>query len=291
MCRTEGPRPLGAQKSANAVGLISLSFGGEGHPPKRRLTEPLEVLRLLVSRRVTYDSNSHRKICYRSQKTILPRTEVFVEVQTDGEDMVGELVRSLHGTRDAPVNWQQYLTELKEELGFITGRHDACVFCNPHRNISSIGAWRRVDGQLATKKISNGRTRSCTNSTTSPLEMVGPGTEDKKRVKVLNRVFTFDDSGVMHDVDPRHPPCTANTHTEHDQRTKPHLHWLQEKTAQRTSHVHEGRKTKKNHDVRTQHVDQTLRCQSMTWVEHNTLMKSGRGDDVSLGTRCQRRVF
>ena len=53
---------------------------------------------------------------------------VFIELppedQVDGEDMVGELIRSLYGTRDAPVNWQEHLTEHLECIGFITGKYN-----------------------------------------------------------------------------------------------------------------------------------------------------------------------
>ena len=75
-----------------------------------------EALRLLVTRDVALDSNSHNQ----QQKKLLGadikrasfnasgRKKVCIELSSEdhieGEDIVGEGIRSLYFTRDAPVN-------------------------------------------------------------------------------------------------------------------------------------------------------------------------------------------
>ena len=67
--------------------------------------------------------------------------------------MVGELIRSLYGTRGAPVNEQH--DHLEEMASSVTDTSH--VFCNPHRNISV--QYKDVN--------SNGRNGCCMRSATS----------------------------------------------------------------------------------------------------------------------------
>ena len=70
-----------------------------------------------LRRSVTYDSNSHKKGLNKkrladAKSTFFsaPVRKEFIELPTndriEGEDMVGKLIRSMYGTRDASVIWQ-----------------------------------------------------------------------------------------------------------------------------------------------------------------------------------------
>ena len=63
--------------------------------------------------------------------------ELPPEDQVEGKDMVGEVVQSLYGV-GARVHEQRCLAGHLEELGFATGRYNACVFCNSNRNLSVL---------------------------------------------------------------------------------------------------------------------------------------------------------
>ena len=68
--------------------------------------------------------------------------------------MVG-VIQSLHGTRDAAVTWQHYLTEHSQEPWSVSGMFNACAFHNDRRNISVFprgdDGWTRRRSQAAGK--------------------------------------------------------------------------------------------------------------------------------------------
>ena len=49
--------------------------------------------------------------------------------------MVGELMLSLYGTRDAAMNWPKQHTQHLNKIGFQRGRASACNFMQKSRNI------------------------------------------------------------------------------------------------------------------------------------------------------------
>ena len=85
-----------------------------------------EAQSLLVRSSVIYDSGSRRQelknILVADVRRAFFIQEVFNELllvyQTDREDVVGQFIRSLHGTRDTPVNWQRHFTNHLEQLVF-----------------------------------------------------------------------------------------------------------------------------------------------------------------------------
>ena len=178
-------------------------------------TPPLEALRLLVSRSVTYKSDTKRKgvkkiliaDVKRAFFNAFVKRTVFIELppedQVDGEDMIGELIRSLYGTRDAPVNWQEHLTEHLEEIGFVTGKYNSCVFQHPYRQISVLvhGDDYVAEGYEEDLRWLEAELHKKYEIET---EIIGPGAKDKKQAKVLNRIITFTEEGVMYESDPRH---------------------------------------------------------------------------------------
>ena len=54
------------------------------------------------------------------------------------ESMVGRLLKSMHGTRDAAQNWEAEYAEFMELIGFQRGIWSPCVFWQRNRNIRAV---------------------------------------------------------------------------------------------------------------------------------------------------------
>ena len=52
--------------------------------------------------------------------------------------MVGKLLKSMYGTRDAAQNWEAEYSEFMELIGFQRGLASPCVFYHPERNIRAV---------------------------------------------------------------------------------------------------------------------------------------------------------
>ena len=50
-------------------------------------------------------------------------------------DMVGVLVKSLYGTRDAAHNWVEEVAQLMKREGFIRGVYNPCLYLHKSRDI------------------------------------------------------------------------------------------------------------------------------------------------------------
>ena len=67
--------------------------------------------------------------------------ELFIELPPERRrpGFCGKLVRSQHGTRDAPSLWERFAAAQLEALGFTRGRASPCTFgsgsddCDPRR--------------------------------------------------------------------------------------------------------------------------------------------------------------
>ena len=104
-------------------------------------TPPYEALKMVLSRAAT---GEHRKkaiaiIDVRRAYFYAPaKRRVFVELPpedwVDGdEDRCGLLLKSLYGTRDAALNWDEELGNSMVEIGMKRGRASSCVYTHPKR--------------------------------------------------------------------------------------------------------------------------------------------------------------
>ncbi len=119
------------------------------------------------------------------------------------EQMVGQLNLSLYGTRDAAVNWAKTFTGNLEKIGFIVGSASPCNFYHAEKEISltvhgddftSTGceaSLRWLDAQLKAKYEVK-------------TEFLGPKPEHAKQVRILNRVISWEATGITYEADQRH---------------------------------------------------------------------------------------
>ena len=66
--------------------------------------------------------------------------ELDVEIPSGGKkpedgDVVGRLVRSLYGARDAPMNWELTIAEFMKKLGFLQGKSNPCITTIQQENV------------------------------------------------------------------------------------------------------------------------------------------------------------
>ena len=125
------------------------------------------------------------------------------------ENMVGQLNLSLYGTRDAAVNWARTFSKHLVEIGFKVGDASPCNFFHADKKISltvhgddftSAGCERSLkwlDAQLKARYEIK-------------TDFLGPKPEHSKQLRVLNRVITWDETGIVYEPDQRHAEIIIN---------------------------------------------------------------------------------
>ena len=124
-------------------------------------TPPLEALRLLLSWTATVEGRSIGSLAgvptRESRKGTLiadaPRAffealgkrdvcvELPEEALSEGEsitEVVGKLMASLYGTRDASANWQEEVAKSMRQWGFTAGKYNPCTFLDEERGMRCL---------------------------------------------------------------------------------------------------------------------------------------------------------
>ena len=121
---------------------------------------------------------------------------------SDG-DVVGELQYSMYGTRDAAQNWAEEYSECLVAAGFIRGVANPCLFRHNKKDIcltvhgDDFVAVGNDDDLELVKSILMERYKLKT-------EVLGPGPDDAREVRILNRVIRWTGGGIKLEADPRH---------------------------------------------------------------------------------------
>ena len=64
--------------------------------------------------------------------------ELPAEAKKPGEDVVGKLLKSLYGTRDAPLNWELQIRKVMVALGFKQGKSNPCIYFHAGRDLRTV---------------------------------------------------------------------------------------------------------------------------------------------------------
>ena len=116
---------------------------------------------------------------------------------------MGQLNRSLYGTRDAAMNWAKAYTQLLVENGFTVGRANPCNFYHAEREISLT-----VHGDdftsTARERDLKWLERLFASKFEAKTEYLGPAARHSKRVRILNRVIAWNEDGITYEADQRH---------------------------------------------------------------------------------------
>ena len=119
------------------------------------------------------------------------------------QGMCGQLRVHMYGTRAAADGWHSEYSSTMEAMGFLRGDASACVFRQPTRRlVASVHGddftvagpkrqldWMKAEMQKRYELTETGR--------------LGPGKEDGKTVKILNRIVHWTEQGLEYEGDPR----------------------------------------------------------------------------------------
>ena len=110
----------------------------------------------------------------------------------------------MYGSRDAAQNWYEKYSSHLISVGFQQGRASPCVFYNLERGIRT---YIHGDDYVSTGKVEQLKwlkTQLEANYIVK-TETLGPGPDNKKQIKILNRVVSWHDTqGILYEADPRH---------------------------------------------------------------------------------------
>ena len=130
----------------------------------------------------------------------------FVELPAEDPDkgrLCGELLRHMYGTRPAADGWQEEYSTCLVRLGFVQGESSANVFHHLEKQIALS-----VHGDDLTATGPKDALDWYEAAIASEYEVkihprIGPGRQDAKEMRVLNRVITWHESHIEYEADPR----------------------------------------------------------------------------------------
>ena len=134
------------------------------------------------------------------------RREVYVELPEEDQEegMCGRLVKSMYGTRDAAQNWEEEYCRFMEQLGFQRGIGSPCVFYNPDRNIRAVIHGDDFTLLADEKQLDWFKVKIGEKFEVKFRGRLGPCETDDKAIRVLNRVITWRNDGLLYEPDQRH---------------------------------------------------------------------------------------
>ena len=182
-----------------------------------------ETLRMVLSHAVTdldgeppkvFDPNSE----HRQQVLLIDISRAYFNAPTSDEHptyvelprdlgaqpgMCGLLKRHMYGTKRAAEGWQEEYSQALSEMGFEQGCASACLFRHKKRGIVLS-----VHGEDFTTSGSKLALDLWQKEMVSHYELtiggrLGPGPNDAKEVRCLNRIIRWTNVGIEYEADPR----------------------------------------------------------------------------------------
>ena len=141
------------------------------------------------------------------------KRDVYVQLPKEDtmpgeENLCGKLKYSMHGTRDVAQNWYQEYSDQLIQIGFHQGKASLRVFLHPGKGVRT---YVHGDDYVSTGKpecLKWMRAQLDKNYAVK-TQTLGPGEENERQRKILNRIVTWDDTeGITYEADPRHVEIT-----------------------------------------------------------------------------------
>lgn len=201
--------------------LVAKDYKKGSDPELYTATPPIDALRLLISLAAigSPSRGARRRImtndvarAYFNAPSLSP---TFVDIceedfEEGDEDNCGELRVSMYGTRPAAQNWQRCFTELLVGQGFTVTRASTCIMRHNARDIDLlvhgddfVSVGDEEDLQWLQKVLESKFEIS--------TQVLGPGDNNDKEVKVLNRIITASEFGYTYEADARHSEFVVKT--------------------------------------------------------------------------------
>ncbi len=194
--------------------FVGKEFKMSSCPELFAATPPLEVLRAIMSIAANTDNKSkypHRCIMVndisRAYFHAPASRDVFIELPDEEpmkkEGKIGKLRVSLYGTRDAALNWQSAYSSHLQNIGFKQCKYSPCIFYHEQKDLCTMvhgDDYVTTGGEKELQWLSKELAKIFDVKTT----IIGPGDEQHKEAKVLNRIIRYTAHGIEHEPDPRH---------------------------------------------------------------------------------------
>ena len=177
-------------------------------------TPPLAAMRMLLSEAASRGREGVRKtklMVLDIKKAFLygeMRRSVYIELppedpRSEGGQYVGKLRRAMYGTRDAPAEWQNVVTKVMKQIGFIPSGTAPCLYFHPVRDLRVIV---HVDDFLCSGESHHlcWLKAALEKKFSLKTSVLGSQPEEKKEVKFLNRLIRWTPEGLEVEGDPRH---------------------------------------------------------------------------------------
>ena len=177
-------------------------------------TPPLEAFKLLLSWMASsnrgHKSKEHMLIMdvKRAFLHAAATREVFIELPAEAikpgeEGMVGRLLKSMYGTRDAPQNWQLHMTKVLVEMGFKQCKTHPSIYRHIEYDIQLVVhvddiAAIGIAADLEWVRSEIFKRFECTS------KILGPDQGQELEVSFLNRQVRWTPYGIQYEHDARH---------------------------------------------------------------------------------------
>ena len=178
-------------------------------------TPPLMSMRMLISECASSQDNDYCLLFLdisRAYFNAAATRDLFIKIPDEDyepgdEYRVGLLLRSLYGTRDAAQNWENEYSSFLTGLGFTQGLASPCHFAMV-RNQRKIQIAVHGDDFSCAGNIHDLRwlARQFENRYEVKQQLVGPKKHHDcvQKARVLNRLITWEETGISYEADPRH---------------------------------------------------------------------------------------
>ena len=181
-------------------------------------TPPLEALRLLISDLTTGQGEPGggpvKLMLLDAKKAHLhaaAERDLFISLPAEAGGGYARLLRSLYGARDAPALWEAFAAAQLQQLGFVRGKSNPCVFWHPKRKLRCL-----VHGDDFIVSGTQGNLEWLHRALAQHILLkrvgiLGLSAEDGDvaELKILNRVLRMGPGGVRYEADPRHAEILA----------------------------------------------------------------------------------
>ena len=204
--------------------LVARDIRRRGESPIFAPTPPLESLRTILSLAATdLEGKPKHDRCgtspTRTQISVIDIARAYFCASTDPDDptyvelpdedeghaqgMVGLLLKHMYGTKKAADGWHSEYSGTLIEMGFVAGAASACVFRHQSRNLSCSVHGDDLTTEGPKKQLDWFKAQLEQKYELKENARLGPGLEDDKEARVLNRLIRWTASGIEYEADPR----------------------------------------------------------------------------------------
>ena len=125
------------------------------------------------------------------------------EEDPDASTMCGRLLRHMYGTRPAADGWQEEYSTMLVDLGFRQGKASPNVFYHPERNVATSVHGDDFTSEGPCDALDWLETAIAERYEITVEPRLGPGPNDAKEGRVLNRIIRWCEDRIEYEADPR----------------------------------------------------------------------------------------